>query len=100
MQNNNFTFMKQYYTIYYIGRESSTSVASIWKGDIMCKFLKRLFIFLFVVSTLAIGIYYFTCYKKKLSPKSADNANTKKEDSAIKKEPTKRHYTKLTLPTI
>ena len=69
------------------------------KGELMCKFLKRLFIFLAVIFAIAVGVYYFTQFFKRYLGFGSKNPNVNENEESSKKEQTKRHYTKLTLPT-
>lgn len=65
----------------------------------MCKFLKRLFIFLAAIFAIAVGVYYFTQYFKRYLSFGSNIPDVNENEEFSKKEQTKRHYTKLTLPT-
>lgn len=60
----------------------------------MCKFLKRLFFFLAVVSAIAAGIYFLTNFYKPSSSKEQDLPQDMKK-KYYKPESVKRHYTQL-----
>lgn len=65
----------------------------------MYKFLKRLFIFLAAILAIAVGVYYFNQFLKRYLGLGSDIPDVNKNKESSKKEQTKRHYTKLTLPT-
>ena len=60
----------------------------------MCKFLKRFFLFLAVVSAIAAGIYYVIHFYKQYTSKASDLPQDMKCKS-YQPDPPKRHYTKL-----
>ena len=69
------------------------------KGELMYKFLKRLFIFLAAIFAIAVGVYYFTQFLKRYLGFGSNIPDVNENEESSKKEQTKRHYTKLTLPT-
>ena len=64
----------------------------------MFKFLKRLFIFLAAIFAIAVGVYYFTQFLKRYPCFGSNICDVKENKEFSKRDQTKRHYTKLTLP--
>ena len=66
----------------------------------MCKtfhIFKKIILFLAAISIIVASAYYFIHFYKQYINDDVDLENS--GDNVAKKEPAKRHYTKLTLPT-
>ena len=61
----------------------------------MIKIIKKLFVVIMVVSAVAGAAYCITRFLLATDDTSGTDSDTR---SAVRHEPVKRHYTKLTLP--